>query len=75
MNSRFPITMVGPAVSGIFVSNFFIFPNSLECINFVFDPNTDVCKHCILGTFPKSSEQNITGMLLGWDSNPRPLQF
>ena len=25
--------------------------------------------------FPKSWEKNITGMLLGWDSNPRTLRF
>ena len=32
---------------------------------------TDVCS---IDTFP-SHVKKITGMLLGWDSNPRPLQF
>ena len=38
------------------------------------------CVHrCMLALynqyFPESCEKKITGVLLGWDSNPRPLQL
>ena len=35
---------------------------------------SDVCQHCIFSTF-LSSVKKITGILVGWDQNPGPLQF
>ena len=44
--------------------------------NFVFShiEPTYVCKHCTLSTLPNSVKK-ISGILLGWDSNPWPLPF
>ena len=40
-----------------------------------FYPYTPMCvQHCILSIYP-SSVNKITGILLGWDSNPGPLHF
>ena len=36
-------------------------------VSFWFYPHTDVCEHCILGTFPESYEEKNTGILLGWE--------
>ena len=47
-----------------------IFKHSLE---FVGNKTTDVCQHYIFSTFPNPVKKSITGILLGWDSNPRPL--
>ena len=44
-------------------------------INFWFLPKyTDVCS-TVYSVLAPSPVKKITGILLGWDSNPRPLQF
>ena len=39
-----------------------------------FYPYIDVCKHCVLDTFP-SSVVKIQMQSIGWDSNPLPFPF
>ena len=43
-------------------------------INFGFTL-TPMCVSTVYSVLPESCEQSITGILLGWDSNPSPLQL